>query len=55
MDNSGAIDLAHDPVTHSKSKHIARRELKIRELVHDKVIAPLMVSSDKNTADIFTK
>ena len=55
MDNSGAIDLAHDPVTHAKSKHIARRELKIRELVAEQVLAPVMVSSEKNVADIFTK
>eukprot|EP00965_Chrysotila_dentata_P086912 2868491-Pleurochrysis_carterae.AAC.1 len=29
-DNSGAINLAHDPVSHAKSKHIHRRKLKIR-------------------------
>eukprot|EP00965_Chrysotila_dentata_P026944 894261-Pleurochrysis_carterae.AAC.1 len=32
MDNSGAINLAHDHMSHAKSKHIHRRELKIREL-----------------------
>eukprot|EP00965_Chrysotila_dentata_P029317 974108-Pleurochrysis_carterae.AAC.8 len=39
MDNSGApIDLAHDPVSKARSKHIHRRELKIRELVADGTI-----------------
>eukprot|EP00965_Chrysotila_dentata_P227776 6196216-Pleurochrysis_carterae.AAC.2 len=35
MDNSSAINLTHDPVSHARSKHIHRRELKIRELVAD--------------------
>eukprot|EP00965_Chrysotila_dentata_P024651 816803-Pleurochrysis_carterae.AAC.1 len=38
MDNSGAINLAHDPVCNAKAKHIDRRELKIRELVADGTI-----------------
>ena len=55
MDNSGAINLAHDPVYHGRSKHILRRELKIRELVADGVIKPKYVKGPDNTADIFTK
>ena len=45
MDSSTAIDLAHDPVLHAKSKHIARRDLFIRELVDRKVIKPVFVAS----------
>eukprot|EP00965_Chrysotila_dentata_P104563 3453046-Pleurochrysis_carterae.AAC.1 len=57
MDNSGAINLAHDPVSHSKTKHIHRRkQLKIRELVADGTITePKYVESDDSTADIFIK
>eukprot|EP00965_Chrysotila_dentata_P260065 6213770-Pleurochrysis_carterae.AAC.2 len=33
MENSGAINLADDPVSNAKSKHIHRHELKICELV----------------------
>ena len=55
MDSTTAIDLAHDPVLHAKSKHIARRDLFIRELVDRKVIKPVYVSTDKNVADALTK
>eukprot|EP00965_Chrysotila_dentata_P175247 5784695-Pleurochrysis_carterae.AAC.1 len=55
MENSGAINLAHDPVSHAKSKHIHRRELKIRELVADGAVKPNYVKSEDNTTDIFTK
>ena len=55
MDNSAAIDLAHDPVSHASSKHIKRRELFIRELVNDKVVKPLYIKTNQNVADIFTK
>eukprot|EP00965_Chrysotila_dentata_P263002 6214732-Pleurochrysis_carterae.AAC.1 len=55
MDNSSAIDLAHDPVSQAKSKHIHCRELNIRELVADGNIKPKYVKSEDNTADIFIK
>ena len=55
MDNSAAIDLAHDPVSHASSKHIQRRELFIRELVHDRLVKPLYIKTSENVADIFTK
>ena len=42
-------------MSHAKSKHIHRRELKIRELVADGTIKPKYVKSEDNTADIFTK
>ena len=55
IDNKGAIDLAHDPVLHSSTKHIKRRELFIRDLVLDGVIKPKYVKTTDNMADIFTK
>ena len=55
LDNSAAIDLSYDPVRHASSKHIRRRELFIRDLVSDKVIVPVYIKTEENTADIFTK
>ena len=55
MDNTSAIDLAFDPVMPSKTKHIARRDLFIRELVERKVIEPKFIPTAKNTADALTK
>eukprot|EP00965_Chrysotila_dentata_P192290 6175089-Pleurochrysis_carterae.AAC.3 len=46
MDHSGAINLAHDPVRHAKSKHIHRRELTIRELIADGTIKLKYVKSE---------
>eukprot|EP00965_Chrysotila_dentata_P254422 6211863-Pleurochrysis_carterae.AAC.1 len=45
MDNSGAMSLAHDPVSHASSKHIHRRELKIRKLITDGAGKPKYVKS----------
>eukprot|EP00965_Chrysotila_dentata_P261777 6214364-Pleurochrysis_carterae.AAC.9 len=55
MDNFGAINLAHAPVSHARSKRIHRPELKIRQLVADGTIKPKYVKSEDYTADIFTK
>jgi len=55
MDNSGAIDLANDPVQHAKSKHIARRDLFLRELVERGIIVPKYVPTSANIADALTK
>ena len=55
MDNTAAIDLAHDPTDHSKAKHIERRHLHIRELRARKIVDVRYVKSEKNAADIFTK
>jgi hypothetical protein len=54
-DNSGAIDLAHDPVQHARSKHIDRRYFHIRELIDDKVVKMIYVKSADNRADWLTK
>jgi hypothetical protein len=55
MDNSAAIDLAHDPVRHEKAKHIARKDLFIRELVENRVVNPVKIHTSKNVADALTK
>jgi len=38
MDNTAAIDVSSDPMYYDRSKHIARRDLFIRELVANNVI-----------------
>ena len=55
MDSTSAINLAEDPVMHSQSKHIARRDLFIRELKERGILSPVYVKTDKNTADALTK
>ena len=55
MDSSNAINLAHDPVSYSSSKHIARRDLFIRELVENNVLTPKSIPTAKNVADALTK
>ena len=55
VDNQGAIALAKNYVSNSKTKHIERRHLKIRELVRDMAVRPEFVPTDLNVADILTK
>ncbi|MGB0243952.1 MAG: reverse transcriptase domain-containing protein [Candidatus Nanopelagicales bacterium] len=55
MDSSSAIDLANDPVMHDASKHIARRDLFLRELVERKVVSATYVKTADNVADALTK
>ena len=55
MDNTSAIDLANDPMYHSKAKHIARRDLFIRELVERGEVRPIYVKTAANVADALTK
>ena len=55
VDNSGAVDIAHDPMHRGRSMHIERRHLKIRECVSNGVVAVHKIHTDKNLADLFTK
>ena len=55
VDNSGAVDIAHDPMHRGRTMHIERRHLKIRELVSDGAVKVYKISGDDNLADIFTK
>eukprot|EP00962_Isochrysis_galbana_P010487 scaffold2899_cov106-Isochrysis_galbana.AAC.4 len=47
--------LAKERKVTSRSRHITRRYLKVREYVADGIIAVRRVPTDDNTADIFTK
>ena len=55
MDNTPAINLAHDPMNHDKAKHIERRHLHIRELRTRGDIDVRYIKSEHNIADMFTK
>ena len=54
-DNHGAIKLAQNPITHSRSKHIDIRHHFVRDLVDRKAIRLQYISTDQNIADILTK
>ena len=54
-DNKSAIDLAKNPVQHSRTKHIDLRHHFIRELVEEKSLILEHVSTERQLADIFTK
>ena len=55
IDNSGALDIAHDPMHRGRSMHIERRHLKIRELVSAGVINAYKVPTEANLSDFLTK
>ena len=55
VDNQGAVALARNYVSNSRTKHIERRHLKIRELVEEFRVRPEFVPTDENPADLFTK
>ena len=55
VDNSSAIDLAHDPMHRGRAMHIERRHLKVRELVRQGTIDMKWISTADNFADMLTK
>ena len=54
-DNTSAINIAKNPVQHSKTKHIEIRHHYIRDLVNYKILSLEHVSTENQLADIFTK
>jgi len=54
-DNQGSIALAHNPVSHSRAKHIDIRHHFIRERVERGEVSLDYVSTKEMIADIFTK
>ena len=55
LDSKSAIDMAFDPVSFKKTKHILRDAEYLRDLVTREVFSPVHVSSAKQRADIFNK
>lgn len=54
-DNLSAINIAKNPIQHSRTKHIDIRHHFIRELVEDKIVTLEHVPTERQLADIFTK
>lgn len=54
-DNMSAINIAKNPVQHSRTKHIDIRHHYIRELVESQQLKIDHVSTEHQLADIFTK
>ena len=54
-DNPGAIKVAQNPITHSRSKHIDIRYHIVREIVEWEVIQLRYVPTDQNKAVILLK
>ena len=54
-DNQGAINLAKNPVSHQRSKHIDIRYHFIRSEVNDGNVILNYIPSNENVADLFTK
>jgi hypothetical protein len=54
-DNQGTVALIHNDVSHARTKHIKIRHFHVRNEVREKRIDVRWVSSQEQTADIFTK
>nr|GMD14496.1 Retrovirus-related Pol polyprotein from transposon TNT 1-94 [Ipomoea batatas] len=55
VDNVSAINLAKNPVTHGRSKHIDTRYHFLRDQVEKRIIELVYCKSEDQLADIFTK
>ena len=55
VDNQGAVALAKNYISNSRTKHIERRHLKIRELVEQMQVRAEFVPTEENVADILTR
>ena len=55
VDNKGAVELSKDLKSCQRSRHVERRYLKVRELVHAGEVEVRYVTTKLNAADILTK
>ena len=54
-DNKSAIDIAHNPVQHDRTKHVEVDRHFIKEKIEKKIIHLPFVKSEDQLADILTK
>ena len=55
VDNAGAVELSKDAKSCHRSRHVARRYFKVRELVHAGEVQVRYVNTADNRADLLTK
>ena len=55
VDNQGAIALSKNYLSNSRTKHIERRHLKVRELVAELQVKTEFLPTEDNPADMMTK
>ena len=55
IDNSSCINVAEDYGSSSRTRHIARRHMRVREFVHRGILHTNLVPSAENISDFFTK
>eukprot|EP00965_Chrysotila_dentata_P105772 3494333-Pleurochrysis_carterae.AAC.1 len=55
VDNSGAVELSRERRSCQRSRHVDRRDLKVRKYVAHGDIDVRKIGTDDNVADVFTK
>eukprot|EP00965_Chrysotila_dentata_P035015 1165121-Pleurochrysis_carterae.AAC.1 len=55
VDNSGAVELSKERRSCQRSRHVERRDLKVRGYVAHGDIEVRKIGTDDNVADVFTK
>eukprot|EP00965_Chrysotila_dentata_P258546 6213257-Pleurochrysis_carterae.AAC.1 len=55
VDNSGAVELSKERRFCQRSRHVARRDLKVQEYVAHWSIEVRKIGTDDDVADVFTK
>ena len=55
VDNSGAVELARERKVMHRSRHITRRQLRVREYVAEGIVNVRPVATADNPSNIFTK
>eukprot|EP00965_Chrysotila_dentata_P104659 3456600-Pleurochrysis_carterae.AAC.1 len=55
VDNSGAVELSKDRRPCQRSRHVDRRDLKVREYVAYGCIDVRKIDTSENVGDVFTK
>ncbi len=55
VDNKGAIDLSHNWSVSGRTRHASVRQNFLRELEEEQILTLVWISTDDNSADLFTK
>ena len=55
IDNSACVNVAEDYASSNRTRHIARRHMRVREATHRGIMRVRLVASADNIADFFTK